>query len=134
MHVLSELNYLAILAATVAGGIVGAVWYSTAGLLPVWTRANGTAPVVDGASYGAMTAAGLIGALAVSILLVTSAAPVSWATGLHMGLLCGVAIGGMSVVMNHSFRAGRWSLAMVDGGFHVVRFIVYGLVIGWWPW
>ncbi len=134
MHLLSELPYLAIIVATIAGGMVGALWYSNAGFLPAWTRANGAAPVVDGASYGTMTAAGFIGAMATALLLVTSQAEVSIATGLHMGLLCGLAIAALSAGMNASFRSGRMTLALVDGGFHVVRFTVYGLVIGWWPW
>ena len=136
MHLLSELPYLAILAATIAGGVIGALWYSNAGFLPAWTRANGAAPVVDGASYATMTVVGLVGAFAVAMLLHISGPSSASGVheGLHMGLICGLAIAAMSVGMNASFRSGRTTLALVDGGFHVVRFAVYGLVIGWWPW
>ena len=78
-----------------------------------------------------MTAAGFIGAMAVALL----AGPEATAhSGLHVGLLTGIAVAGVSASMNAAFRAGRVTMALVDGGFHAVRFAVYGLIIGWWPW
>lgn len=131
LHHFSDLPFLAIVAATVGGALVGALWYSNAGFLSAWTKANGAAPVTDGISYGLMTLAGLLGAAAVAV---ASGEMPSVATGLHVGLLCGVAVAALSVTMNHAFRPGRMALSLVDGGFHVVRFVVYGVIIGWWPW
>ncbi len=123
-------RFLAVIAATVAGGAIGALWYSNAGLLPAWTRANGAPPRTSGTAYAVMFLAGLGGATAVALLAGPDA---TLGVTLPTGLLCGVPVAALSVSMNHAFRPGGLSLALIDGLFHVVRFAIYGVVLGLWP-
>jgi hypothetical protein len=56
--------------------------------------------------------------------------------GLPPGLIFGLLVGGCFVAaatgMNYLFTGRSMGLLLIDGGFHLARFTLYGLVLGTW--
>jgi hypothetical protein len=44
----------------------------------------------------------------------------------------GVAKPGTSFGINYQFAGNRTTLWAIDGGYHTVQFVLYGLIIGLW--
>ena len=51
---------------------------------------------------------------------------------LHHGFVCGLGIAATSFAINYQFANKPTVLLLIDGGYHVVQFVVYGLILGLW--
>jgi hypothetical protein len=122
---------LAVLAASVASFVFGAVWYSPVLLLPRWSRAAGvdaSLPMRNPTRVFALSFAfTVLGALLLSYLLRSDAAPLR---GALLGGAVGIAAGAASLGINYQFAGRSSELLLIDGGFHVLRMALMGLVVG----
>lgn len=55
------------------------------------------------------------------------------ARGLELGLLVGTAFVAASYGVNYQFANRRLVALGIDGGFHILQFAVFGVVLGAWP-
>ena len=126
-----EVNWLAVIVATIAGFAVGAVWYTLLGKR--WMAAigksrdqlnAGPAPYVIGiivelvmAYFLALVTSNLFGSVTVVNGLMA---------GAHMWL--GFIMPPM--ILNHRYQNMPWSLTALDGGHLLLVLLVQGLVIG----
>jgi hypothetical protein len=123
---------LAVLVASVAGFVLGGLWYG-----PLFGKAwmaevgfteealtQGFSPV---RMYGTAFVAGAIGAYALAWILGPDASPVSGAT---TGLALGATIAATSFATNYAFERKSVTLLLINGGYHVAQFGVMGAVLG----
>jgi hypothetical protein len=127
-----DVNWIAVVVATIASFAVGAGWYMALG--KQWMAALGK-------SREQFTNAGaspyIIGfvcqlVMAYFMALVTPAlfGPVTIGAGLLAGahMWLGFIIPGM--ILNHRYQGQTWALTAIDGGYLLVALLVQGLVIG----
>ncbi|MEO8067313.1 MAG: DUF1761 domain-containing protein [Flavobacteriales bacterium] len=131
------MNHVAILTCAVSIFLLGAPWYSKAMFLKPWARANGIDPDAP-RSKDAKHPARVFG---VALLMaVVAAYAFAWLLGpmpdIGYALKCGLAAGGgiaaTSFAINYQFANKSTVLLLIDGGYHVVQFLLYGLILGLW--
>lgn len=125
------INPWAVLLAAAAGFLLGGFWYSAAAFGRVWNRENGSAPQsghpvrVFGVSLALslMTAGGFAWLLGPEPTL---------RRGVALGALAGFGLVAASFGINYQFAQRTLTLWAIDGGYHTVQFLLYGLVLGLW--
>ncbi|HYR28303.1 MAG TPA: DUF1761 domain-containing protein [Thermoanaerobaculia bacterium] len=124
-----HINWLAVFLAALSAFLLGGLWYSKLLFLNAWQRHSG-APVQaghPGKVFGASFIFALISAIAFSALLGYDPTPMK---GLIYGAVVGFAFVAASFGINYSFAQKSATLWAIDGGYHTVQFILYGLIIG----
>ena len=130
---MGDVNVLAVLVAALSSFVLGGLWYSNALFGNAWRReagdqrkpGEGHPARVFGMSFGFA----LVAALAYAFLVPAAANPVD---ALVQGLLVGAGIVGASFGINYQFAGRGFRLWLIDGGYHTVQFVLYGLILGLW--
>jgi len=126
-----EMNVWAVLVAAVSSFLLGGLWYSPALFGALWNRENGGVPHNGHPArvFGVAFLFSLVAAFAFAWWL--GPAPT-----LHHALTAGVAAGfGMvaaSFGINYQFAQRSFTLWAIDGGYHTVQFVLFGLILGLW--
>lgn len=133
------MNHFAILVCAVSIFLLGAPWYSKAMFLRPWARANGLDPDTPRDPKTAKHPARVFGLsflmawlAAYAFVILVGHHAHGLAEWLHDGLLCGLGIAATSFGINYQFANRPTSLLLIDGGYHVVQFLLYGLIMGLW--
>ena len=134
------MNHLAILTCAISVFLLGAPWYSKAMFLRPWAKANGIdpdAPRPEGAKhparvFGVAFLMAWVAAYAFAILVGYGNGPLPLLHWLHHGLVCGAGIAATSFAINYQFANKPTVLLLIDGGYHIVQFAIYGLILGLW--
>jgi hypothetical protein len=79
--------------------------------------------------FGAAFVFALVAAVAYAWLMPRSSAP---GEALLQGLLVGAGLVAASYGINYQFANRSTTLWLIDGGYHTVQFLLYGLIIGLW--
>lgn len=131
-----EINILAVLTAALVAFMIGGFWYSSKIFGKLWAR-YAMPPAVQGAMktqhkpmvFIVSFIFYLISAWAFAILIGPDAS-------LLLGVYAGAAIGVLFVAtcfgINYLFSGRSVILLLIDGGYHIVQFIIYGIVLGIW--
>jgi hypothetical protein len=130
-------NIWAVLAAAVSAFLLGGLWYSKLLFLNPWTRASGQADM-----QAKMQAAHPARVFGVSFLFALLAAfvfavivgpkpPLDFALG--RGLMVGGGFVAACFGINYQFANRPFALWLIDGGYHIGQFLLYGLILGLWP-
>jgi hypothetical protein len=130
---MGDVNLLAVLVAALSSFVLGGLWYSNALFGNAWRReagdqrkpGEGHPARVFGLSFGFA----LVAALAYARLVPPAADPVA---ALVQGLGVGAGIVGASFGINYQFAGHSHRLLLIDGGYHAVQFVLYGLILGLW--
>lgn len=129
---MSELDIFAAIVAAASVFALGGLWYSPILFGRLWLRENasteqqGHPALVYGLSFGfALVAAG-----ALSLWL--GPAP-SLDTALTQGFVIGTCFVATSFGINYQFAQRSLLLLAIDGGYHVVQFMLFGLIFALWP-
>lgn len=126
---MSDINPWAVVAAIIASGLLGALWYSPLMFLPAWSRAAGREPVQNGAVY----AATFLSAVAAAVAFGWWAGPgPSIEEAVLDGLVVGVFFAASSIGLHYAFAGRPLALWLIDGGFQLARFVLIGVVFGLW--
>jgi hypothetical protein len=130
-----HINILAVIAAAVASWVLGAVWYSPALFVKPWRAEIGVPPDAK-ADFGKMApqlvgsfVIGLIQAAAFAFFLGKQPIVMGAAYGLTAGL-CWVA---SAFALTYMFEGRSIRLLLINGGFNVVSFVLYGVILAAWP-
>jgi Protein of unknown function (DUF1761) len=126
---MNGINLLAVLVAVIASAALGALWYSPALFLKPWVRAAGREPRQSPAVYAATLGSALLAAGGFAYWLGPEP---SLASGLVHGLIAGVCFAAASLGLNYAFAGRGLTLWLIDSGFHIARFVLFGLVLGLW--
>lgn len=132
MNSIGDIHWLAVLAAAVSAFALGGLWYGPLFLKP-WSRAAGidpdAAPGHPARVFGTAFACSLLAATALAFVLPADARA---GEGAMLGLLVGLAFVATSFGINYAFSQRRLLLWLIDGGYHVVQFLLYGLILAAW--
>lgn len=132
MDIISNMNWLAVLAATVAGFITGAVWYGV--LAKPWMAAAGLT------DDDIQQSAGLyIGAFVLQLIMATTLAIViahagltSWLAGAVLGFVIGIGLVTANKALNAAFQGTSRNLVLIDGLHAATGFAFMGAILAGW--
>ncbi|MCY9692300.1 DUF1761 domain-containing protein [Paenibacillus alginolyticus] len=131
---LSEINYLAVLVATLSTMVLGFLWYSPVLFGNAWVKLRnmkmeemkGGGPI----TY-ILTALTALGGSFILAFLLTLGSETTWLTGLTIGLLIGLSIS-LKIGMNYLFENSKLQLYFITIGYHLVSYMIAGIIIGAW--
>ena len=129
-----EVNWLAVLAATVAAFVLGGLWYSPVLFGKRWQAAarftdeqvnSGNVTLIFGGAF---------------VLALTASACFAMFLGPNPGLAFGAATGfaaglcwvATSFGINGLFQREKLSLVLINAGYHTLQFTLIGLILGLW--
>ena len=131
----SAINWIGSLVAAVVAFVIGAVWYAPPVFGKAWQRALGMsdeeiAQAHMGRIFGLSFVAMLVAALGFSLLL--GPAPTVM-MGIHWGLVIGIVFVATSLAIHNLFERRPLYYWLINSGFNLIQFLVYGIVLGLWP-
>ena len=129
----TDINWLSVLVAAFATFVVGGPWYSPALFLKPWQAAMNIATERRGHPIRVFGLAYLFSVLSCALLASMLGGGAGARRGAELGLLVGTAFVAASYGVNYQFANRRLAALCIDGGFHVLQFAVFGLVLGAWP-
>lgn len=124
-----------VLCATVSAFLLSGVWYSPMMFLKIWEKESklgkdipkkGHGPLV----FGIAILLAFIAAIGFSISLGSDA---SFENSIKNSLVIGGVWVFTSFGINYSFGGKSLKLLLIDGGYHINQFVLYGLIFGLWP-
>ena len=127
-----DVNLLAVIAAATSSFLLGGLWYSPLLFLKRWHAAMGRREEDSGHPakvFGLSFLFAVIAAYVFALLLGPN--PVlseAW----KAGLLVGLGFVAMSFGINYQFANRPLSALFIDGGYHTIQFMLYGLILGAW--
>jgi hypothetical protein len=124
-------NPWAVLLAAVSTFLLGGLWYSPALFGRTWNEENGgeKPPGHPAQVFGISFVFSLIAATSFAFWLGANPA---LDIALRGGALAGLGMVAASFGINYQFAQRSFKLWLIDGGYHAVQFIVFGLVLGLW--
>ncbi|HEV7402529.1 MAG TPA: DUF1761 domain-containing protein [Chthoniobacteraceae bacterium] len=131
------MNTWAVLTAAASSFLLGGLWYSPALFGKTWTNENGGhsekgCDIQNGHPakvFGVSILFSVISAFAFALWL--GPAP-ALAVTLKAGGLAGFGMVAASFGINYQFGGRSFKLWLIDGGYHTVQFLLFGLVLGLW--
>lgn len=125
------MNIWAILLAAVSSFMLGGLWYSPALFGKAWNTENGGVPHAGHPAkvFGISFAFSLIAAFVFAYWL--GPAP-ALDTALRAGAFAGLGLVATSFGINYQFAQRSFKLWLIDGGYHAVQFLLFGLILGLW--
>lgn len=136
--VLGDLNWLAVLVATIAYFALGGVWFATPVFGKPWMRSLGWAPAEDEkfsvAYYIGPLVTCFVASLAVAMLAAAAGAD-SFGDGLVLGVVTGVGLAGAVLVVTGYFDPKKpkpmvWTA--ITGGYHLVGLVIAAVIVSTW--
>jgi Protein of unknown function (DUF1761) len=124
-------NLWAVLLAAVSSFLRGGLCYSPALIGRAWNLANG-GQVQSGHParvFGVSLVFSLVAAASFAAWL--GAAP-PLADALRAGVLAGFGFVAASFGINYQFAQRSLKLWLIDGGYHTIQFVLFGLILGSW--
>lgn len=131
VSLLQNVNYLAVLVATIAAFVIGAVWYSPMLFGNAWMKELGIKPGKEKKGMGALMAKSFL----VTFIMATTLAlfsPAGWYEGLSTGAILGFGIGAMTGVNNMIYEMKSSQLMLINAGYVLMMFLAMGAIIGAW--
>lgn len=137
--VLTELDWLGVLAGFVVYFVAGAIWFGPKTFYPSWMRAKGLDPAQPQGSHGMVVVFGstAVGALVQVIALASvlwfvaeATGPVGPLGGALGGLLLGIGFAAASSLSHRLFGGDGFRVWAIEVGGDVVGLTLAGLVVG----
>jgi hypothetical protein len=100
--------------------------------MKAWQRENGGQQAAQGSAlrvFGVAGACAFIAAVAYAVLIPPAH---HFPDALHQGVLTGFGLVAMGFGINYQFANRSLKLLAIDGGYVVVMFAVYGVILGLW--
>ena len=125
------MNIYAVVLAAVSSFMLGGLWYSAALFGTAWNKENGGVPHNGHPAkvFGISFAFSLIAAVVFAYWL-GAAPPLDVA--LKSGAMAGAGLVATSFGINYQFAQRSFKLWLIDGGYHVAQFLIFGLILGLW--
>lgn len=134
MHHIAEINWLAVVVATLSSFALGGLWYGPL-FSKAWMKLTGMtkekgAEASMAVTFGGTFALNLLIAIALALLTGPHA---GWRMGLHTGLFSAFFFVGTSIGVIYLFEQRPLKLWLINAGYQVVNFSIMGSIIGAWP-
>jgi len=130
-----DINFWAVLVAAISSFMLGGLWYSPVAFLKVWSRESGFGdePPKGGHPAKVFGIAFLFSLLSALVFAIWLGPSPDLRVAIHQGFLIGIAFVAASYGINYQFANRSFKLWLIDGGYHVFQFALYGVVLGMWP-
>ncbi len=137
---ISSINWLAVVAATIACFVVGFLWFGPKTFYPVWSRALGR-PADQGptGNMGLIFGLTLVGALVQAVVLAlviglarAAGTDVGLLAGAGFGLLMGVGFAAATSLSHRLFAGQGLKVWAIEVGGDIAQLTVMGAVLGLW--
>lgn len=117
------------LLAAVSSFVVGGLWYSPMLFGKAWNAENGGPPTAGHPAkvFGVSFAFSLLAAACFAVLVGPSP---TLESSLRLGALVGAGLVAASFGINYQFAQRTFRLWLIDGGYHVAQFLLFGVVFG----
>lgn len=125
------MNIWAILVAATSSFLLGGLWYSPLLFGGIWNRENGGVPP-KGHPARVFSISLLFSLMAVACFSALIGPSPGLLQALKAGALSGFGLVAASFGLNYQFAQRSFKLWLIDGGYHTVQFLVFGLVLGLW--
>lgn len=131
---LGMINGWAVLLATVLTFGLGALWYSPIVFGKLWMQESGVNPdnydgkhkaIVFGISF-------VLSLIAATVFAIFLGVRPGFFFAVGMGFSTGVSWVATSFGINYLFAGKSWKLLLIDAGYHIAQFTLYGIVLGLW--
>jgi hypothetical protein len=130
---MGEHNYWAILVAALSAFLLGGPWYSNAMFGKAWRKhANDTRPPGDGHPAKIFGLSFLFSLIAAAAFAYGVGATPELVHAVGCGLFVGGCFVATSFGINYQFANRSAVMLLIDGGFHIAQFTLFGLVLGLW--
>ena len=125
------MNVWAVLLAAISSFLLGGLWYSPVLFGRIWNLENGSAPKAGHPArvFSVSFIFSLIAAVSFAAWL---GADPNLEAALKAGALAGFGLVAASFGINYQFAQRSFRLWLIDGGYHTVQFLLFGLVLGLW--
>lgn len=126
-----EINFLAVFVSAVAAMIWGGIWYSPMLCLKPWLKAAG----IEGskphpAKVYVLSFVLMLMAAIVFAFFLGPKPPLG--QSIIIGFVSGFAWSATSFGINYAFAGRSFRLWLIDAGYHIGQFTLYGLILGLW--
>ena len=128
------INLLVVFAATVAGNLLGGLWYSPLVFGKPWARANNIDLGKQGmGNIPATFMASFVLQLIIASLIAALLGPNSTGTeGMQLGTILAFSFVLTSMGMTNLFEQRPLGLILINASYHIVSFGLMGFIIGTW--
>lgn len=135
-----NINWLAVVAATLSTFVIGAVWYSPLLFVNTWMEAAGIDKEnTDKGNMGKIFGLAFVFELIMAFNLAMffygspeSTAMMDAGTGAVYGFLTGFGWVFFAMAVNSLFEQRSWKYMLINGGYWTVSFTIVGLILGAW--
>lgn len=128
---MDTINIWAVLAAALSAFLLGGLWYSPVLFYKAWSRESGCDPQ-DGHPPQVYVVSIIFSVISAYIFArVLGPDPELTSAVLH-GLVFGAGFVAASFGINYQFSNRSTTLWLIDGGYHTVQFVLYGVILGLW--
>lgn len=128
----ASISWLPVLAAALSAFALGGLWYGPL-FKKAWCREAGidpdAAPAHPARIFATAFACSLLAALVFQTMLPPTATA---AQGFGLGFVVGVFFVAMSFGINYAFAGRSHKPWMIDSGYHILQFALYGVILGAW--
>jgi hypothetical protein len=134
---LSEINWLAVIGATLAYFFLGALWYSKALFANRWialTKVDATNPdAYKGMAAIMVSSAMLMLVTSTGLAILRSYLDISgWMSGLKLGLLTGICFASTAISISYLYEKRPMGLHWINNGYTVIGNIIAAIIICCW--
>lgn len=129
----SQINWLAVLVATIAAFMLGFLWYSVL-FTNAWQKEikmtdeemkHASMPVIFGTAF-------ILNLVAATVLAMFLGRHTGWTFGLMAGLMVAIAWIGTAFGTNYLFARKSLRLFFIDAGYYVFYYALMGVILGAW--
>lgn len=130
-----ELNWLAVVVATIAWFAFSAIWYSIPPLSKAWANAAGVDTDGDGPPLALLFIPTLIGYFVTTIvigLLVAGVGAETVSDGVVLGVVLGIGFGMVGALVNQVYESKGSTYFLINGLNAVIAFAIVGAILAVW--
>lgn len=133
-HSLADINWIAVVVASISAFALGGLWYSKALFADAWLLEVGlTEEAVNSAhmptTFGGTFVLQFVAATALAAILGPES---NWLSGLQTGLVVGIAWIATAYGITYLFEQRSMRLFFINAGYYVVLFAIMGSMVGAW--
>lgn len=135
LDLFGDLNWLAIVVATIAWFAFSAIWYSIPPLSQAWAKAAGVDTSGEGPPLTLLFIPTLVGYFVTTVvigLLVTGIGADGLGDGIALGVVLGIGFGMVGALVNQVYEGKGSSYFLINGVNAVIAYAIVGAILSVW--
>ncbi|HUG07928.1 MAG TPA: DUF1761 domain-containing protein [Acidimicrobiia bacterium] len=135
LELFGELNWLAVIVATLVWFVFSAIWYSIPPLSQAWAKAAGVDMTGEGPPLALLFIPTLIGYFVTTVvigLLVAATSAMTVGDGIVLGAVLGVGFGMVGALVNQVYERKGGSYFLINGLNAVIAYAIVAAILAVW--